>query len=86
MTPPTRLLAPTLLRGGGAAEETLDLTVLPLLDHGSHIDARPELLPEAGARDERALLAVSSRLLLGGFVMATLSGLTLASPRKRACS
>ena len=31
----------------------------------SHINARPELLPEAEARDERTLVAVSSRPLFG---------------------
>jgi hypothetical protein len=31
------------------------------LDSGSHSNARPELLPEAGARHERTLEAVSSR-------------------------
>jgi transposase len=34
------------------------------LDIGSHINARPELLPEAGARHERTLEAVSSRPLI----------------------
>jgi hypothetical protein len=35
------------------------------LDIGSHINARPELLPEAGARHERTLEAVSSRPFIG---------------------
>jgi len=35
--------------------------LLPTLDIGSHINARPELLPEADA----TLEAVSSRLLFG---------------------
>jgi hypothetical protein len=38
-------------------------TVRPRLDIGSHINARPELLPEAGA--ERTLEAASSRPLFG---------------------
>jgi hypothetical protein len=40
----------------------------PTLDIGSHINAGPELLPEAGARDERTLEAVSSRPLFGRVV------------------
>jgi hypothetical protein len=37
----------------------------PTLDIGSHINARYELLPEAGARHERTLLGVGSKPWLG---------------------
>jgi hypothetical protein len=39
--------------------------LLPTLDIGSHSNAKPELLPEAGVRYERTLEAVSSRPLFG---------------------
>jgi hypothetical protein len=39
--------------------------LLPTLDIGSHINARPELLPEADATQEWTLEAVSSRPLFG---------------------
>jgi hypothetical protein len=38
---------------------------LSTLDTGSHINAGPELQPEAGARHDRTLEVVSSRPLLG---------------------
>jgi hypothetical protein len=39
--------------------------LLPTLDIGSHINASLQLLPEAGARDERTLEAVSCKALFG---------------------
>jgi hypothetical protein len=41
--------------GGGEADETLNPTALPLLDSGSHINARRQPPLEAGATQERTL-------------------------------
>jgi hypothetical protein len=49
--------------GGGEGDETLNSPALPLLDSGSHINARHEPLPEAGA--QRTLKAVGSMPLFG---------------------
>ena len=63
---------PSLLTGSASADDQLgsdaDENVTNFrrgLDSGSHSNARSELLPEAGARHERTLEAVSSRPLLG---------------------
>jgi hypothetical protein len=51
------------LKGKNAEADVKKL--LPTLDIGSHSNAGPQPLPEAGARDERTLEAVGCRRLFG---------------------
>jgi hypothetical protein len=58
-------LAPALPIEQGKKHDADVKKLLPTLDIGSHINARHELLPKAGATQERTLLAVSSTALFG---------------------
>jgi hypothetical protein len=62
-------LAPALPIEKGKKHDADVKKLLPTLDIGSHINAGRQLLPEAGATEERTLEAVSCTPWFGGIVV-----------------